>query len=384
MDILYIQDRPIQNNLPFEILHQEYVYAFQVLFIRRNSNQTSLENINESVFDVHVRFPFPHIFLTENASWLSKLNLLYKSIRNAKVIVIYGYYSFWLKLAVLLAVCLMKKRVITTDATYLEGTAYTAKWKAKIKPYWLRFLLNKVANAVFVPSTASKEFLIQQGIRKNKIVLTPYTIDEQLFKSALGKFNEGLFRTSIHIDEQDFVFLFCAKFIQRKRPLDAVEAFHQLTNKYPNQKLKLVMIGDGPLKPAIEEYISQHQLQTSILLTGLVAYNVLPHYYAASNTLIFTSDHEPYGLPVNEALFCKTPVIASDQIGAAKDLIHPTTGWIYPCGDIEALTSKMEEAFSNSIATELKGVNGHKLVKHWDSRYNLQQQIQFFTTAQWL
>jgi len=55
--------------------------------------------------------------------------------------------------------------------------------------------------------------------------------------------------------------------------------------------------------------------------------------------LILPSDDEPWAVVVNEAMACGTPVIASDRVGAAADMIvEKETGCCFPAGDVRALT----------------------------------------------
>ena len=55
--------------------------------------------------------------------------------------------------------------------------------------------------------------------------------------------------------------------------------------------------------------------------------------------MILPSDHgETWGLVVNEAMACGLPVLASDQVGCAVDLVQPgETGDVFRCGDVDAL-----------------------------------------------
>jgi glycosyltransferase involved in cell wall biosynthesis len=70
----------------------------------------------------------------------------------------------------------------------------------------------------------------------------------------------------------------------------------------------------------------------------------LPALYAAADTLVLPSVptatfREPWGLVVNEAMLQRTPVIASDAVGAAAGgLVVPgTTGMVFPAGDADRL-----------------------------------------------
>ncbi len=115
------------------------------------------------------------------------------------------------------------------------------------------------------------------------------------------------------------VVAFCAKFISRKRPNDVLRAFARA--EVPNSYL--LMIGDGPLADSLKAEVAQLGIADRVRFTGR------RQILATSGTLrwlltswVFSSEHEPYGLPVNEAMICGLPVIASDRVGAARDLIR--------------------------------------------------------------
>src|SRR6267378_5765115 len=56
--------------------------------------------------------------------------------------------------------------------------------------------------------------------------------------------------------------------------------------------------------------------------------------------MVLPSEYEPFAVVVNEAMLCGCPVIVSDLVGAAQDLIAPVCReFIFPCGDIAALAA---------------------------------------------
>jgi len=66
--------------------------------------------------------------------------------------------------------------------------------------------------------------------------------------------------------------------------------------------------------------------------------------YALARSLAVPSRDEPWGVVVNEALACGTPVVATTAVGAAEDLIRDgVDGRIVPVGDVRALASALAE-----------------------------------------
>lgn len=65
------------------------------------------------------------------------------------------------------------------------------------------------------------------------------------------------------------------------------------------------------------------------------------------------SDHEPWGLVVNEAMLAGVPPVVSDRVGCACDLVRGT-GYIYPCGDTGALAAALHRALVQVAAQDVR------------------------------
>ena len=86
MHLLYILERPIQNDLPYQLIAKEKNIAITVLCIEQTNGQLAQnENINQSVFTDNLLYTFPYQFLNDT-------NSLATFIKQADVIVIYGHF----------------------------------------------------------------------------------------------------------------------------------------------------------------------------------------------------------------------------------------------------------------------------------------------------
>ncbi|MBR2648416.1 MAG: glycosyltransferase family 4 protein [Sediminibacterium sp.] len=375
MHLLYILERPIQNDLPYQLIAKEKNIAITVLCIEQTNGQLAQnENINQSVFTDNLLYTFPYQFLNDT-------NSLATFIKQADVIVIYGHFHPVFRKAILLARFFRKKLILTSDASGLQGLAGSSGWKLKLKPALFRLLYNQISDAIFVPSNASKKFFQQIGIKQQKIILTPYTVNEEFIQNALQNSDVAMLRESLGIRINDTVFMFCGKLIQRKRAEDLLHAFAKI-NKLTN---RVIIVGDGPLRLTLEALATELNIRQQVVFTGLVPYNELPSYYALASVLVIPAEHEPYGLPVNEAMICGTPVIASNAVGAAGDLIEEgATGYIYPVADIDALSSKMKLFIDSPKLKTTLSNNCQLKMKSWNSQSNVTAQVEFFKSKGWL
>ena len=133
---------------------------------------------------------------------------------------------------------------------------------------------------------------------------------------------------------QTCVILFCAKLQPWKRPLDLLRAFAQADHA----NALLVYAGEGPQRPELERETAALGVGERVRFLGFKNQSELPAVYTAADLMVLPSEYEPFAVVVNEASCCSCPVVASDRVGAARDLIAPVDPTlIYPCGDVSAL-----------------------------------------------
>jgi glycosyltransferase involved in cell wall biosynthesis len=102
----------------------------------------------------------------------------------------------------------------------------------------------------------------------------------------------------------------------------------------------LVVIGDGPLRPAVEKLASERSWMRTL---GFVNQGEIAEWYGAADLFVLPSDREPWGLAVNEAMAAGAVPIVSDAVGCARDLVTHDVGWRYPTGDVLGLASAIAE-----------------------------------------
>jgi glycosyltransferase involved in cell wall biosynthesis len=106
--------------------------------------------------------------------------------------------------------------------------------------------------------------------------------------------------------------------------------------------LRLTLVGDGDLRPAIETAIAELKLQDYVEITGWATEQEVKAQINAAKAMILPSFAE--GLPVvlMESLALGRPVI-STYIAGIPELIKPgVSGWLVPAGDIDALVEALQ------------------------------------------
>lgn len=224
--------------------------------------------------------------------------------------------------------------IFGTDATTLNSMD-GRKWKRPVKRLFWPFLY-RLASQVIAPSTGTRELMLSLGIPADHISLVPYSVGNDWWLTESAKVDRNGVRTSWGISPEAFVVLYCAKLQAWKRPQDLLRAFAKTQPK----NAYLVIAGNGPLRAEMEREAADLGISERSRFLGFVNQSQLPSVYTASDVLVLPSSYEAFGVVVNEASLCGCPVVASDRVGSAKDLILPVDpGLIYPCGDVEALSA---------------------------------------------
>lgn len=379
--VLLVSSQPIQNAEPLRMMARdprvEMLTAYCSLPDARLWRGD--ENLTKAAFDIPMLDGYSWEQV-RNYSPSARLGKFYGLINPGVMAlvsrydccVVYGhaYVSFWL--AICTAKLLGKPVLLGTDATYIDPHNGGAAWKASLKKKVLPFLYNHVADLVLVPSTASKRFICSLGVKEERVALTPYVVDNDYIAATAARSDPKKTREEWRIPDAAAVAILCAKFLPRKRPQDALEAFARagVEDSY------LVMVGDGPLGDSLKEQAERLGIAERVRFTGLVKYSRLAEFYAASDVLLFTSEHEPYGLPVNEAMICGIPAIVSDRVGAGYDLVEDgKTGYVYPCGDVAALARILREVLPDHLLLKAMGERARTRLTSWSPRDNAEATI---------
>jgi len=123
-----------------------------------------------------------------------------------------------------------------------------------------------------------------------------------------------------------------------------IRAFSKVHKEVPDSQL--VIIGTGRLEKPLKNLVAKMDLVEHVLFLGEV--NDAVNYYKAFDMFVLTSDKEPFGLVLLEAMAAKVPVIASNCGGAIE--IVGGVGRLFEFGDDNALAKEMLS--SDNMKTE--------------------------------
>ena len=169
-----------------------------------------------------------------------------------------------------------------------------------------------------------------------------------------------MLRESLNIPEGKKILLCVSKHSEREAPYDTIEAFHNLHN----DNLFLLLVGDGPMHDLLIQWAKNFLIE-NICFAGYVPFVELPAYYSISDIFIHDSHNEPWGVSVQEAIACNVPVVVSEHVGSAVDLIEDgKNGYIFKTEDIVDLAQKI--ALAINLDADLLKEHNSELLKSWN------------------
>ena len=295
-------------------------------------------------------------------------------------ILIYGWNSLTSWMA-FLAAFFKKMPVFIHGENPLNQESLKSRLKIKIKKIILGFLFKRISAFLYI-GEENKGFFKYYGASEDKFIFCPYAVDNERFiarnREYIDKKQIYEFRKKLGIDKEAVVILFMGKLIEKKRPLDLLKAFGLLNSKFHILNSSLVFVGDGILRPELEKYVKDNNLQ-NVYFFGFKNQTELPEYYVLSDILVLPSGlGETWGLAVNEAMCFGLPVIISDIVGCGPDLVkNNINGLIFPLGDIKRLAQCLVDLVENSQKRKSFGVKSLEIIKN----YTFEKDIEGILTA---
>jgi 1,2-diacylglycerol 3-alpha-glucosyltransferase len=161
-------------------------------------------------------------------------------------------------------------------------------------------------------------------------------------------------------------FLACNRFIAKKNLAGLLRAYFAYRRRAGPKAWKLVLLGDGPLKPQLLAQIAQLGLAADVLLPGFKQYDQLPAYYALAGAFVHASVTEQWGLVVNEAMACRLPVLVSECCGCVPDLVsNGKNGFTFNPLDTPGLAQCLLRIAGGEHDLAALGGAGREIIAQW-------------------
>jgi glycosyltransferase involved in cell wall biosynthesis len=205
---------------------------------------------------------------------------------------------------------------------WAESTSFSGLLRGAASTSLRRTLVRKVDAFVSNGSQASA-YLRTLGVPDGRIV-------QSCLPTGVGAINLLVDQQPAH--DGPVRFLFVGRLIDRKRPIELIERFAEVRVALPHATLDVV--GKGPLEEDTRRAAAQ---VPGVTVLGHREGADLAEIYQRSDVLVLPAAREVWGLVVNEALSHGLYVVATDEVGAAFDLLDDTSGTMIPAHDLDQL-----------------------------------------------
>src|ERR1035441_8598070 len=154
---------------------------------------------------------------------------------------------------------------------------------------------------------------------------------------------------------------------QRPQTAGSQDSSDTALSSSPVVPWSLVLLGDGPLRSALNSQLSTLNLHSHVLLPGFKQYPDLPVYYGLASAFIHASTTEQWGLVVNEAMASGLPVLVSNRCGCATDLVQEgKNGFTFDPCNVEQLAQLMAKISAFQLSSLLAfGDASRQIISNW-------------------
>jgi len=239
------------------------------------------------------------------------------------------------------------------------------------RPWWKASVRSLTLRALFFRSTAlaigsnNHAFFQRYGVPTNRIFLVPYTTDNVAWQhnaTSLTSSSTDLIG-SFGLPPDVPVVLFVGKLQPKKQPDVLVEAFRRVRKVMP---CALLLVGTGPLESELRRAVAEQSIPDVVFASFLNRTEISRAYAAADIFVLPSSLNETWGMVVNEAMNFGLPVIVSDKVGCAPDLVtHGVNGYVFDHHDVQALTSLLANLIGDSALRERFGRRSRERITLW-------------------
>jgi glycosyltransferase involved in cell wall biosynthesis len=238
-----------------------------------------------------------------------------------------------------------KTKLIVSEHSTLSYKVYVEHkndWKARLQPPLVRFLYPFASGLHANSEVVLNDLISTIRVRmpKDRVIATPNPVN----CSAIDQFSQAQ-PTHPWLNHKDKpVIVSVARLAQQKNFPLLLEAFAKVKKIYD---VRLIIFGEGPQRDNLESQIQSLGLEQSVSLPG---FNSNPWcHIAAADMFVLSSEEEPFGLVLVEAMMCGVPVIATDALGGGPKnvLDQGRCGILVPDKNLDQLTKAILSLLDN-------------------------------------
>jgi len=168
-------------------------------------------------------------------------------------------------------------------------------------------------------------------------------------------------RDSLNLNQGSVVFIFVGRLIPIKNLPFMLEGFWEVLKE--NRKIHLLIIGDGPEKKSLMQFVRGKGMNKNVTFTGNIQRDKIADYYSAADVFIMTSKYESFPLVILEAMSCELPIVATNVGGIPMQIKDRRNGFLIESGNVRQFKEAIITLLNNSSLAIEMGKRNRELVK---------------------
>jgi glycosyltransferase involved in cell wall biosynthesis len=233
-----------------------------------------------------------------------------------------------------------------------------ATWRRAVKDAFVPPVVRGAA-AWLAVGTLARESLIARGADVERVRIFANTIDVDAWIARADELakRRGTLRKALGAAEDDVIVLSVGRLVSEKGFRTLLDAVAQVND----DRILVAIAGSGPQQATLERAAGSTRLR----LLGELDERRLAEVYVAADVFALLSTHEPWGVVVNEAAASALPLVLSDRVGAARDLLRDgESGFLVPADDAEAPADALRSLLDRDERRRA-GARSRELVRAW-------------------
>ncbi|MBA7657123.1 D-inositol-3-phosphate glycosyltransferase [subsurface metagenome] len=217
---------------------------------------------------------------------------------------------------------------------------------------------NLLSQADVIITSGDAVRYIRENFRKDVVDIPP-GVDFNLFKPTSSNI-----RDKFSIGDNKLL-LFVGRFVPLKNLPFLITTFREVVKE--KKDIRLILVGEGPLKSTIKRLVKKYRLEGYIIFTGKVPNKELPPYYSAADIFVIPSSYDNFPNAVLEAMSCSLPVIATRVGGIPQQITHYKNGLLVKSENIDEFKKAILYLLTHEDLARAMGKENRELVKR---KYN--------------
>src|SRR5690348_13315536 len=194
-------------------------------------------------------------------------------------------------------------------------------WRRRVKEAVVPPIVKRAAS-VLVTGSLARESMLALGASPERVRVFASTIDVVRYGERADELRASLGRS-----HEDVTVLTVARLAPEK-------SIDVLLRAVAQANLPVVVLGEGPERARLERLARELEVRATFTSRP---WDRVVEAYVAADLFALLSAHEPWGVVVNEGAACGLPLVLSERVGAARDLLRDgENGVLVPAGDVDA------------------------------------------------